>query len=400
MKGFKKDGKFIPTGNRKKSSLSTTDVKRPVVEIKKYIPIEDRKKQTFGDYEVDCECKGKDKNCKLCNGKGSSTWTSQVADKKTLEKVDGIVGRPYDSDYDYSDEESIDVREERNKERIGSHAGHPLVIEDNGKLYEEFPDHAEEVFKQPQAVDRHMNKFSLFGSKEDKKAKTSEDRIKEKAHEEKETAKQEEHTDKVLQKQDETQDKNNQKRAKEIAKHIKFLEKHMEGLEKKPAKFGVNANTQLETLQESRDQKRDLQAELDEINRLLEHPEVRHKKGNRTIGKFTNVDHRQEMSEILPPHAQEYTGRDKIDLRGGREIKVLYMDRNGNKLVIDDDDRLVGLNAHNQAVSTESLEELVKDSNTGITFTRRNGKFMAGIPENLKHHKTPRPKLGKAKVVK
>ncbi len=286
MRGFKKDGKFIPTEKRRKSSLKKSDIGSNEHQTKKYVPIEERNKKTIVGYQ----------------------------DKRTPEAKEN--------------QHSIIERKGRDKETIGSHAGHPLVIEDNGKLYEEFPDHDEEVFKQPQSVDKHRSKFSLFGKKKSDQQKATEERIKNEGK-----------TEKILEKQDKVQDKNNEKRAKEIAHHIKFLEKHMEGLEKKPAMFGVNANTQLENIQESRDQKRDLQAELDEINKLLEHPQVRNKRG---IGKFTNLDYKQEREDAPfgDISAKEFTGRDKRNIIDTDEMKNLIHENQISSKSHDNDKRM------------------------------------------------------------
>ena len=49
MKGFKKDGKFIPTGNKKKSNLKKSDVKRKVStttgKVRKKESVDERKQQ-------------------------------------------------------------------------------------------------------------------------------------------------------------------------------------------------------------------------------------------------------------------------------------------------------------------------------------------------------------------
>ena len=384
MRGFTKDGKFRPTGKRNKSALSKDDfvlfnepynIKRKVpthVEMSRIdnkLPpntileggaesirdywndknLRRRKDESIEDFHKRCkqsldkEQYNPNKEYLVASGK----WWRGLSEKEKKKFLDEHAhmkgnhvlddGTPTTPEKDeihdwylhgeFSDfpphlwgtiergyiDTQLKHQESRDKQTIGSHAGHPLVIEDNGKLYEEFSDHDEEVFRQPNAIDKHRNKFSLFGNKKSDQAKASEERIKN-----------EEQTQKILEKQDKVQDKNNQKRAKEIAHHIKFLEKHMEGLEKKPAKFGVNASTQLENLQESRDQKRDLQAELDEINQLLEHPQVRHKKG---IGKFTNQNWTQELEDN--PHssisAREFDStrtRDKNTLKGISETEL------------------------------------------------------------------------------
>jgi len=265
LKGFKKDGKFRPTEKRSKSALKKSDIGRQGIQTKKYIPIEKRSKHSF-----------------QCTGCDTEFLDKSQADRH-IEK--------------YPKHKII--RWNRNKETIGHHGNTEIIRGDDGLLYE----------KEKGGTEHRLYKFSLFGDKKSDQAKASEERIKNQEHEQK-----------VLQKQDQTQDKNNQKRAKEIAKHIKFLERHMEGLEKKPAKFGVNASTQLENLQESRDQKRDLQAELDEINKLLEHPQVRHKRGAKP---FTNLQHKQERSDYENVQANEYQPiRDKNTLKGVSETEL------------------------------------------------------------------------------
>jgi len=83
-----------------------------------------------------------------------------------------------------------------------------------------------------------------------------------------------------------------------------------------------------------------------------------------------------------------------------RKVKLLFEDSAGNRLLLDDDDRLVGINNDNKAITTVELGKLIQKSNTGIKFTKRNGKFMSALPSDLKHKIIPRPRMDKAKVVR
>jgi len=71
LKGFKKDGKFRPTGSKAKSSLKKTDV---------------RKKQTVGVNEVNSLLRTKKSNDKECSYCGSTEHTDHKLYKEELDK--------------------------------------------------------------------------------------------------------------------------------------------------------------------------------------------------------------------------------------------------------------------------------------------------------------------------
>jgi ribosomal protein L37AE/L43A len=96
LKGFKKDGKFRPTEKRNKSALSKSDIGRQELQTKKYVPIEQRKKQNMDDLECP-EChsskihKNKDKGDSrfgqgdyACNNCGKTFNGSKVRHKEII----------------------------------------------------------------------------------------------------------------------------------------------------------------------------------------------------------------------------------------------------------------------------------------------------------------------------
>ena len=411
MKGFTKGKgkgkKFIPT-SKKKSSLSKSDIKPRELTVKKYIPIDERKKQS-----LECpECnsvkihKNKDKgtegfgkgdhacnNCgKTFNGKGTYRYKQHVGNDygfgKATNPDNGVEyglmrwnlvfenGDNYGFQTNNKKEAERAIadwnenngsgtgkmltmvdrkNESRSKQTLGQHAGHPIVKEDNGKIYEEFDDHYEEirnknnldgaegrlsepalviasvegtrlghtspsylsddeledemdkfvefrskvmknkrsdendaVFRRTQnflkelaneATERDLqkrgvggrSKLSLFGAKspQEQKLEAKEDKInqnnklaKETEKVEKKEAKADEKTAKALRKTDEQKLKSNEK-------SIRFLEKQIKGLQEKPAKYGVNAQSQLDVIEQARNDLKNLQSETDEVRTRL-----------------------------------------------------------------------------------------------------------------------------------
>lgn len=74
------------------------------------------------------------------------------------------------------------------------------------------------------------------------------------------------------QKTNETERKVDENREKEIKESIKFLDKQIKGLQSKPAKFGVNAETQLDVIEKARVNKRNLEEELIKLEGELNQP--------------------------------------------------------------------------------------------------------------------------------
>ena len=115
------------------------------------------------------------------------------------------------------------------------------------------------------------SKFSLLGTKspQEQKLEAKEDKInqnnklaKETEKVEKKEAKADEKTAKALRKTDEQKLKSNEK-------SIRFLEKQIKGLQEKPAKYGVNAQSQLDVIEQARNDLKNLQSETDEIRTRL-----------------------------------------------------------------------------------------------------------------------------------
>ncbi len=115
------------------------------------------------------------------------------------------------------------------------------------------------------------SKFSLLGTKspQELKLEAKEDKIdqnnklvKQTEKIEKKQAKADEKTSKQLRKTDEQKLKSNEK-------SIRFLENQIKGLQEKPAKFGVNAQSQLDVIEQARGDLTELQSESDEIRTRL-----------------------------------------------------------------------------------------------------------------------------------
>ncbi len=92
MKGFKKDGKFRPTENRSKSSLSKTDIKKnkfgqsaEAIENQHSIAIKRKKNSMNEEHEIGTKwCSGKHK-CQICGKKFDCTGTGYGHDSKFSE---------------------------------------------------------------------------------------------------------------------------------------------------------------------------------------------------------------------------------------------------------------------------------------------------------------------------
>ncbi len=126
-------------------------------------------------------------------------------------------------------------------------------------------------FKADQSKSNSRSKLSLFGAKspQEQKLEAKEDKInqnnklaKETEKVDKKEAKADEKTAKALRKTDEQKLKSNER-------SIRFLEKQIKGLQEKPAKFGVNAQSQLDVIEQARTDLTNLQSETDEIRSRL-----------------------------------------------------------------------------------------------------------------------------------
>jgi hypothetical protein len=131
MKGFKKDGKFRPTENRKKSSLTKDDIKHQHSDdrIGKTLPLTRKKVDTDNPQNCkygNCIKKGKDINefCSDCLKYANKTMTQDDLDSRNKKSLDrtpthkvtekifnnlDIGGIKSDESLDYSDDDENEI---------------------------------------------------------------------------------------------------------------------------------------------------------------------------------------------------------------------------------------------------------------------------------------------------
>ncbi len=151
---------------------------------------------------------------------------------------------------------------QRAKQHLGHFGDKEIDREDDGTLSDHLKDHPKDI---------HRFKFSLLGEKspEEQKLEAKEDKINQNNKLAKETEKVQEKQAKADEKTGKALRKTDEQKLKSDERSIRFLEKQIKGLQEKPAKFGVNAQSQLDVIEQAREDLTNLQSETDEIRSRL-----------------------------------------------------------------------------------------------------------------------------------